>query len=189
MGNGLPLRRAWLLASHFQAIEQRGPRVAQRRSVTLERPPEILGRCRRLIAATARTFVVAVLTSAMGCSDTGQPDASTMIWAKCSAKASCSEQFRLGEVDYGISCAAVRPELVGAEPLGRGEHAGVSTQAHRLKTVDPIVLLAVAPSSVGCVQERDNWRPAIALGADLALIKQVMCEVLAESAAKSRSCE
>ena len=163
--------------------------MAQRRSVTLERPPEVLGRCRRLLAATARMVVVAALTSAVGCSDTGQPDASTMIWAKCSAKASCSEQFRLGEVDYVISCSAVRPELVEAEPVGRGEHAGVPTEAHRLKTVDPIVLLAVAPSSVGCVQERDNWRPAFALGADLALIKRVMCEAMAESAAKSRSCE
>ena len=109
---------------------------------------------------------------------------------KCHDTSSCAGGFSIRGADYVLSCAGIRPDLIGGEVLARGTYDDKPTEVRRVRGVDPHVLVALRRSGGLCGTGdvvRSPWSMAFRIGpGNEAAVRRASCLVI-DSAERARS--
>lgn len=108
----------------------------------------------------------------------------------CPPQASCVGGFKLADLDYNLSCVAVRPELVTGVVVGSGTYEKVSTEARLVRDADATILALHKPGGdCGDAQHpRGEWSAAFKAGVSKDVLDGT-CRFVLQNAEAAAACQ
>ena len=92
--------------------------------------------------------------------------------------AQCAAGFVVNDISYGLSCDAVRPEVVTEQVVARGKLSGTPVEVRSVEGVRPEVLVAVSIDGGVCDDVVSPWSMAFPYGAPQAEVNEAICAVV-----------
>jgi len=91
----------------------------------------------------------------------------------------CASGFVVNDISYGLSCDAVRPEVVTEQVVARGKLSGTTVEVRSVEGVRPEVLVAVSIDGGVCDGVvLSPWSMAFPYGAPQAEVDEAICAVV-----------